>query len=101
MAAGNDHVILARISSNAYPFFGFKLEGVELFFRLFIFGNGNAFIMHTPFLPSQDRIQAPMDEHAKSDILIPLQAFCRDLLRHFSLSFRWIKMNRKSLAHRN
>jgi len=93
MFGGNDDVLDTGTFSDVYPFFCIKFGRIELVHKFFIFRRRYIGTMHDPFTnafslfsfvdPCGNRVNTPVDEHAKPSIPPPLHAaipFCFGLL---------------------
>src|SRR5205823_10417173 len=64
--------------------------GLELLGQLLVFGDGNAFLLHSPLVVAVDAVKSPVNEHAKLGgvpPLLPPLAIGDDL--RTLLGFRW------------
>ncbi len=71
---GHHHVFLAGLPGQPRPGtrgvgLRRKAVGEELVFR-----NGDAFLLHGPFMAAQDAVQSPVNEHAEPGVMPPLHA---------------------------
>ncbi len=74
MLGSHHHVFLPGLFGEPGPStrgIWFRLEALG---ELLVFGYGNAFVFHHPFVAAEHAVQAPMDEHAKSRFVPPLHA---------------------------
>ena len=47
---------------------------IELLGQLLVFGDGNAFFLHGPFVAAQHAIQAEVNEHSEARLMPPFHA---------------------------
>ena len=82
VAAGDDHVFLSGVGGQFHPFSGVEFYRVEQRDQFLVFEYGDFLPMHDPFSPPDERVQSPMNEHAKTSVLKPLQTFFGSLSDH-------------------
>ena len=72
MLAGDGNVFDPRIFRHLNPRMGIKFCGIELRRQLFVLADGDAFVVHNPFAMANQRIDSPVNKHAKARIAEPL-----------------------------
>src|SRR5262249_37287463 len=75
MFAGDGDVLHAGTFRQSYNLRCTKFGRVELGSELFIFGDGDFFLVHHPFAPSGHTVYTPVDEHSEFGVLKPLAGF--------------------------
>src|SRR5580704_4629327 len=73
MLSGHYHVFLAGGFGEFGPLASRKRFGLELLREFFVFGNGDALVLHNPFVAPENAVQAPMNKHAELSFVPPLQ----------------------------
>ena len=68
------HVFLAGLLGEFCPGAGSIRFGLKLLGELFVFGNGNALLLHRPFVVAVNAVQTPVNEHAEPGRVPPLHA---------------------------
>src|SRR5690349_23884304 len=74
MLRGHHHVFLAGLLRELGPSASGIRFWLKAFGKLLVFGDGNAFVFHHPFVSAENTVQAPVNEHAEAGFVPPLHA---------------------------
>ena len=74
MLGCHHHVPLTGVFSKLCPFPGRVWPGIKLFGELLVFLSGNAFHLHYPFMPSENAVKPPVNEHSELRLMPPFHA---------------------------
>src|SRR6267154_5613347 len=74
MLGSQHHIFLAGLFGKLGPGASGIWFGLESLGELLVIGDGNAFVLHDPFVTAEHAVQAPMNEHAEARFVPPLHA---------------------------
>src|SRR5262249_48357915 len=101
MLGGHHHVFLSGAASQSCP----VARGIglwsEVLCQQLILSDGNAFVLHRPFMLADPAVKAPVDEHSEARLMPPLhapRAVCLGLGRLFGMLVRNLSWQSASLA---